>query len=151
MDIQHLSHWNQDCWKMGYWWIVGSFPPEVLAEEQMSSQTFIHCRNNGLQLDQAFGSWRDSKLPAAHFSRMGNFQENCNTPRYHTPQPIPLYSQLWKESRNPESYPVGKGCSGCVPKVWCNNLRKLGHFWAETPEKRGRKNLEWHSKWAKIE
>ena len=38
-----------------------------------------------------------------------------------------------------------------IPNHILNNLRKLGHFWAETPEKRGRKNLEWHSKWAKIE
>ena len=28
--------------------------PRNLAEEQMSSQTFIHCRHNGFQLDEAW-------------------------------------------------------------------------------------------------
>ena len=39
-----------------------------------------------------------------------------NTPRYRTPL-----------EQSPWLWPVGKGCSGCVPKVWWNNLR-IGVF-----------------------
>ena len=38
-------------------------------------------------------------------------QESYNTPRYRTPQAIPLPNY----ERIPGLQPVGKSCSGCVP------------------------------------
>ena len=57
--------------------------------------------------------------------KVHNFQEKYNTPRYRTPV---------RQSPKPPTMkgipcfqPVGKGCSGCVPKVCWNNLRIIKH------------------------
>ena len=47
-------------------------------------------------------------------------QQNYNTPVEHTPGNPPFAHY----ERNPFTAPVGKGCSGCVPKVCWNNLRE---------------------------
>ena len=93
------------------------------------------CQNKKRQTDDSPGGRNSTKnwkqtLPIWHllleqFLLLGKkntiFHENTTHPRA-PPKAIPPFANY---ERNPGKSSVGKGCSGCVPKVWWNNLRHL--------------------------